>query len=183
MGEKKDPLAGVDWGRTFAEAVAIALKVMSEADADDVATAGVEKVIDGSAPWDPAGGKTLAGHVVAVGYNVLRNERRKVRRRMNGDFVAKVSIAIDEGLPLSPEEAAADREERARRYAKLLAASAGDPDALAVREAEREGILGSDAQMKKCGLDEAAWTNARKNIGRRLKDILAAEEKKEEAAS
>ena len=45
------------------------------------------------------------------------------------------------------------------------------------------GPCGADAQMKKCGLDEAAWTNARKNIGRRLKDILAAEEKKEEAAS
>jgi hypothetical protein len=171
--------AEIDWARVFTVAMAIALETRSPRSAEETVSAGIEAVFAGDAPWNPQGKLSLERHVIAVGFNVLRNQRRAAQRRQRADFVAELSASEQAREAPVPDEAFEEVERRERLYGKLWSACEDAPDALALLEAERQGILGREAQMKHCDMDERAWTLARNHIGRKLKPILE-EEKKEE---
>jgi hypothetical protein len=180
--EETNPLEGVDWSTVFAGALDILVMCMSAADAEDAASAGVELVYTGKAPWDPQGNLTLVRHVVAVGYNLRRNERKKERRRRRGSFVAELSADMENEKEASPEDAYADEEERAHRRRRLFAACADDGEATLVLQAEDNDVRGVEAQMTYCRLTKEAVGNARKRIARKLRAILH-EDEDDEAAS
>jgi hypothetical protein len=177
-----DPFAGVDWESLLAEVVRLGRSLLSPADAEDMATAGIERLLAGESPWDPNGRVTLARHVFRVGMNVRRAERRKLQRRRRPDFEAKQAIAMAENME-SPEEDYAEVEAKTRMYGMLLSACADDPEALRILDAEREGVIGVVPQMQHCKLDETAVRNGRDRIGRRLRAIVEQERKAEEDSS
>jgi hypothetical protein len=166
-----NPLEGVDWGDVYAKAVAIALTCVPRQDAEDVVMAGVTKVLDGSDPWDPAGKSTLASHVVAAGRRERESELRKTRRHEHHRAVE----AFAEGAE------AEERDEKARRYGRLVALCADDTDALAVLECLERGIDEPADQVTEAGLTLDAVRNARKRIKRRAETLVETDD--EEAAS
>jgi hypothetical protein len=177
-------LEGVDWGDVYAKAVAIALTCVPRQDAEDVVMAGVTKVLDGSDPWDPAGKSTLASHVVAVGRRERESELRKARRREHHGAVEAFAEDADADRPWTPEEhvsEAEERDEKARRYGRLVALCGGDPDALAVLECLEQGIDEPADQVTETGLTLDAVRNARKRIKRRAETLVETDD--EEAAS
>ena len=182
--DSRNPLDEVDWGSVYAQAVVVALRFVRSQDAEDVVMEGMKRVIDGSSAWDAEGKRTLVGHVVAVGLNEQRNERRKAQRRNEGDFVEAFAYESEADRPGTPEEQAVEGEERerkARRFGKLVALCAGDADALWVLECEQAGISGSAEQVRE-GLDIEGVRNARKRIKRRV-EMLADTDDEDEAAS
>jgi hypothetical protein len=182
--DSRNPLDGVDWGNVYAQAVVVVLRFVPSQDAEDVVMEGMKRVIEGSSPWNPDGGRSLVAHVVAVGLNERRNVRRKAQRRNEPEFVEAVAYESEAGRPGSPEEEAADGEERerkARLYGKLVALCAGDAGALAVLECEQAGICEPVEQVRE-GLDIEGVRNARKRIKRRI-EMLSDADDEEEAAS
>src|SRR5258708_4263027 len=97
-----DPLAGVDWGSVFVQAVAIARACTPERDVEDVAQEGLRMVVEGDAPWNPAGGKSLPQHVADVGVKARSHRRRTERRRKNPKMIGKLVEAFDVP-PATPE--------------------------------------------------------------------------------
>jgi hypothetical protein len=175
-----EPEMEIDWAGVFANAMAIAVTTWPELRARETVTEGIGAVALGDAPWDPRGKLSLERHVIAVGFNILRNQRRAATRRRRADFVAELSAAEQAREAAPPDVALEEIERKERLYRRLCDACEGAPDALAVLAAEREGILGGEAQMKHCHLTEQAWTIARKHIGRKLQAILEDEKRKEE---
>jgi hypothetical protein len=169
----------VDWGAVFAQALDVATQLWSARVSEEIVSSGIERVFAGDAPWDPSGKRTLAGHVVAVGFNTLRNQRRSAQRRRRADFVAGATQAYEERALPRPDEALEDKAERADRFAELWKRCEGFPDARAILEAEKLGVRGQKEQTAHCKLTEHAWTIARKHIGRVLKAIGEDEEREE----
>jgi hypothetical protein len=178
-----DPSGTIDWADVFVRALAVAATMLSPTRAEETVSAGIEHILGGNAPWDPDGKQSIERHVIGVGYNLLRNQRRADRRRRREDFVAKLSTSLEEGAPLSPEDALEDRKQREALYDSLWKACAESPDAQALLLAERDGVQGCKDQTRHCNMSERAWTNARTFIGRRLPSILAAEAGDEEGAA
>jgi len=77
-----DPL-NVDWGRVYAQAVAIAITI-SHRNAEDVVQEGMKLLFAGEAPWDSAGETSLPEHLVAEGRKALENKERTERTRAGG---------------------------------------------------------------------------------------------------
>jgi|SRR5580658_7583333 hypothetical protein len=186
MGSRdlRNALEGVDWGHVYAEAVAVALTCARRQDAEDMVLEGMRRVIEGKSPWDPAGKRTLVMHIVSVGNGEQRNERRKALRRAKPEFVEAFAQAAGD-RPWTPEDEVSEREgheHAARMFGRLIALSAGDPDALAVLECARSGIDEAAEQARHCGLDIDAIRNARKRVKRRA-EVLFETEDDDEAAS
>jgi DNA-directed RNA polymerase specialized sigma24 family protein len=171
------PLSDEDWGRVFVEAKLLARKVLPGHDADDVVTEGITRVLEGDAPWDPESGRTLAQHVVGVGYNARRNAERKARRRSSDAFVVRFAETYEESGAHTTEDAMAEAEEREHKkqlFERLVADCAGDAEALALLECEKMGIHQASEQAAHAGLDIGAVRNARKRIARRARALLPA---------
>ena len=165
-------VADVDWGAVFAEALDLATEVWSARVAEEIVSTGVERVFAGDAPWDPAGKNTLAKHVVAVGFNVRRNERRAAQRRRRSDFVAGAAQALEERGTARPDDAAEEKDERAFLFARLRQRCEGFPDALAILDAEKQGVMGQKAQIdslqdERARLDDCAKAHRADAQGRR----------------
>jgi DNA-directed RNA polymerase specialized sigma24 family protein len=170
----ENPYAGIDWEEVYAQALEVALEFLSKDNAEEVVAIGFERVLGGQAPWKKGEGETLPRHVVGVGFNRWRTERRNNKRRQDPEVVSKLKMDIDSDHP-TPEEEAAEREEKTRRYEALLEASRDDADALAILDAEAHDVRGRKAQQEHCKLTGDAWNNARNRIGARIKRILAEE--------
>src|SRR5258708_5952189 len=78
----------VDWGRVYAEALEIA-HGFSPRGAEDLVQEGMTLVLEGTAPYDEASGKTLAEHLVEVALTAARNRARVERRRQGPKARAK----------------------------------------------------------------------------------------------
>src|SRR5262249_48014624 len=128
-------VAAVDWNEIFVQAVRIALAIVrTESDAEDIVMNGVELVMSGKAPHDPAQGTSLPRHVVGVGSKVWRRAQAKVRRRQAPAFVAMMTEHDPPEANL--EDDYADRQHRAWLFRQLSAACADDPEEMLVLEAE-----------------------------------------------
>jgi hypothetical protein len=176
----------VDWGEVYAAALAIALECVPKQDAEDVVMDGVRKVIEGSAPYDRAGGKSLPEHVVAVGFNERRNRRRKIFRRMRRAFVNRFIQTFDEKLPATPEEelsAAEHLEEKARLFEALLEACRDDADEVALLECLQKGIEKPRDQQEETGFAIDRIHNARRRIKRRALALAEEDGERQEEAS
>jgi hypothetical protein len=163
------------WGRVLAEAVLLALDcTRTAADAEDLAMEGLQLVLEGKAPWDPAISKrgTLASHVVAVGYNVMRNKQRAWNRRTRPAFLAKLGQTMDDGYSSTPEQRLSDAQERAhneRLFAELLSeAEQDDPDVGQILLLEQQEVDEPAKQARRLGWDIERVRNARKRLKRRV---------------
>jgi hypothetical protein len=177
-------LPDVDWGRVFAEAVAIALK-FTRRDVEDLVEDAMTMLFAGETRWDPAGKETLAEHLAAVGLKARFNKLRTERRRRNPRVVGKmVQMFEDDRLP-TPEEAALESEERQhkmRLFEQLFADFADDDDARAILSLEQQGVHGQLEQATEGRMDIAVVRNAHKRIARRV-EALAGRDEEDEAAS
>jgi DNA-directed RNA polymerase specialized sigma24 family protein len=158
----------VDWGRVFAEAVAIALG-FTKNDAEDVVQQGMTLLFDGTAPFDAASGKTLAQHLVEVGRLEHAKKQRTERRRRHPRVVAKLVQWFDGAAPPTPEELSAEREGRARAFEELLAQTVDDPEVQALVRLEADGVSEPAAQAERLGWQMPVVRNARKRLARRVK--------------
>jgi DNA-directed RNA polymerase specialized sigma24 family protein len=168
-------LDDVDWGRLYAEAKTLARKILREHDADDVVTEGITRVLEGDAPWDPGSGRTLAQHVVGVGYNARRNAERKARRRTRDAFAVRLAETYEESGAHTTEDTIAEAEEREHKkqvFERLVGECAGDPEALALLECETMGIHQPGDQAAQAGLDIETVRNARRRIARRARGLF-----------
>jgi len=164
MGEF-DPTS-VDWGRAFAEAVAIAATKRPR-DAEDIAQQGLTQLLEGQAPFDPDAGATLAEHIVAAGLHDLKSRERTERKRRRPDRVAKLTHLMDVEPP-TPEELNEEHEEQARAFEELKAECADDPEVHALVLLEHEGIDEASEQAERLKWDIEVVRNARKRMSRRV---------------
>jgi hypothetical protein len=168
-------LEGVDWGAVYVRAISIARQSVRPGDVDDLVTEGVRRVLDGAAPWDESRKRTLADHVVAVGYNAMREEWRKRKQPRDERFIVRFSVTVEEESQRTPEDSAADAEERERRarlFARLLVLCAADAEASAVLECEQLGVHEPAEQVTRAGLSIDAVRNARKRIKRHVQELI-----------
>jgi hypothetical protein len=159
----------VDWGRTYAEALAIALE-MRTGNAEDVVSEGVTMVIEGTAPFDPSGEVTLAAHVVAVAVAKRRNQARVDRRRTRRGQNAKLVQYLDEA-PQTPEELIEERERGDRAFEGLLAACDGDEDVRELVLLSRRDVDEAADQADALGWDIGRVRNARKRMTRLIAQV------------
>ncbi len=176
-----DDAGAIDWRRIYKEALHGLLDDMPLQRAEEAVAAGVEAVYLGEEPWDPNGDRSLVEHVKAVGRERVRRERRTLLRRQRPDLAAKAAEVVGENPP-TPEQALEEKQRKTRLYQLLVAACIGDADALAVIEAEREGVRGLAAQMEHLKMKERRLMNARDRIGERMKKIVEDEDRKEAAS-
>jgi hypothetical protein len=163
-----DP-AAVEWGRVYAEALAVALEELevSEVEAEEILQQGVTLVIGGEKPFDPGGKATLAEHVVQVGKASRDNQRRVERRRRNPEKLAKLEHYTDVPPP-TPEELTDEREEGDDAFEKLLAAIQDDAELQALVALMRRDIDDAATQAAELGWKIGRVYNAR----RRLKEVI-----------
>ncbi|HEY1695695.1 MAG TPA: hypothetical protein VGG39_26185 [Polyangiaceae bacterium] len=163
-----DPNA-VDWGRTFAEALEIALDLKIR-NAEDVVSEGVTMVIDGTAPFDPSGDVTLAAHVVAVADGKRRNQARVDRRRKGRGQNAKLVQFLDEAPP-TPEELLEERAMGDRAFEALLAACEGDLEVRELVLLSRKDVDEAADQAETLGWKIERVRNARKRMTRLIAQV------------
>ena len=154
----------IDWGRTYAEALEIALE-MRVGDAEDVVSEGVTMVLDGTAPFDPSGKETLAAHVVAVAVAKRKDKARIDRLRRQRGQDAKLVHHLDEAPP-TPEELMDERRMGDRAFESLLAACAGDDDVRDLVLLSREDVDEAADQAVRLRWDIGRVRNARKRMAR-----------------
>ena len=161
-----------DWGRVFAEAVALA-STFTKRDAEDVVQEAMRLHFEGEAPYDPAQGATLAQHLVSVGMKARSNRARIERRRNRPKFVTTLRLLFGGGTPTPQEATLAAEEERRKEtlYEKLVADLAADPIAREVALLERQGVTEAAEQRTKIGCDIETVRNARKRVKRRAEAI------------
>lgn len=121
----------VDWGRTYVEAIEIARR-FSAREAEDLVQQGMTLVIDGKAPFDPDGGKTLAAHLVGVALAEMRNRARVERLRKRRGQTAKLEHWMDEAPP-TPEEPSHEMRLGELAFEAVVAACGDDARAREVR--------------------------------------------------
>ena len=155
----------VDWGQVYAEAIEVA-HAMRLGDAEEIVQQGMERVLDGRAPFDPAGELTLAAHLVSVAVTAWREERRTERRRVRRGQKATLIQHMDEEPP-PPEELTHERRLGERAFEALLEECAGDPDARElVTLAREEDVDDAQGQADALGWDIGRVRNARKRMDR-----------------
>jgi hypothetical protein len=162
----------VDWGRVYAEALAIALG-FSPRGAEDLVQLGMTLVLEGTAPFDPDGGMTLAEHLVDVALTAERNRARSERRRQNPKQTAKLQHWMDLEPP-TPEELNDERALGDAAYAATLAECADDPDVRALVDLAREDVDEAADQQAALGWDIERVRNARKRMNRMLGRVAEA---------
>lgn len=180
MGEF-DPRA-VDWGRAFAEAVAIASRQRPR-EAEDIVQQGMTALLEGGAPFDPDGEETLPEHLVTVGLREKRNRERTERRRRRPNVQAKMQQWFDDDRPPSPEELSEEMERRRRALDALRDACKDNPDAREIvrLEGEGENEPAKQAQVLKWPIERVR--NARKRVARRVQEVADAGDEDEEQES
>jgi DNA-directed RNA polymerase specialized sigma24 family protein len=160
----RDPTS-IDWGQVFAEALEIA-HAMRVGDAEDVVQEGMTRVLDGTAPFDPAGELTLAAHLVSVAVTARRNAQRIERLRVRRGTKAKLIQHLDEEPP-TPEELTHERRLGERAFEALLAECADDEDVRTlVNLARDEDVDVAQGQADALGWDIGRVRNARKRMDR-----------------
>jgi hypothetical protein len=162
----------VDWGRVFAEALEIA-QGFAARDAEDLVQQGMTLLLEGTAPFDPAGEVTLAAHVVRVGLDALRHRERSERRRRRPQTIAKLTHWLD-GEPPTPEELNHARHLGERAFEMVLAACDGDAEVRALVELARDEDVDEAADQA----DRLKWPiaqvrNARKRMARVMSHVAA----------
>ena len=156
----------VDWGRVYAEALAIAHD-FSPRNAEDLVQEGMELVLDGTAPYDPEGGKTIAEHLVEVALTASRNRARVERRRQTKKATAKLQHWLD-AEPPTPEELSHARARSDAAYAALLRECADDPDVRELVRLSHEDVDEPADQADRLKWDIERVRNARKRMTRML---------------
>ena len=177
-------LSTVDWARVFAEAVEIVLRYTTY-DVEDLVEDGMERLLAGEAPWDPSSEPSLAEHVVRVGLSVRRNRMRTERRRHNPKVVGTMTQMVEDARPPTPEEDAADAEERHRKrllLQELLEDLADDPEAHSIVLLEIDGVHGALEQAEHAAADMETVRRARRRVARRVQALIERAEQ-DEAAS
>ena len=160
----------VDWGQVFAEALEVAHS-MRVGDAEDVVQQGMTMVLDGSAPFDPAGELTLAAHLVSVAVTARRNEQRVERRRVKRGQKAKLVQHLDEAPP-TPEELTHERRLGERAFEALLEECDGDSDVRGlVMLARDEDVDDAQGQADALGWEIGRVRNARKRMDRAVERV------------
>jgi len=162
----------VDWGRVYAEALEIALG-FSPRGAQDLVQLGMTLVLEGTAPFDEASGKTLAEHLVEVALTAERNRARSERRRQNPKQTSKLQHWLDVEPP-TPEELNDERALGDAAHAALLAECADDPDVRALVDLARDDVDEAAEQQVELGWDIERVRNARKRMNRMLGHVADA---------
>jgi len=178
-----DPLAGVDWGEVSVQAAVIVAACTTPRDVEDVVQQGLLLVLEGDAPWDPAGGKTIGEHVAAIGIRAYRNARRNERRRKDPKMVAKLIVEFDVPPP-TPEEVLAEGYDEWRKQTctrRVIESLAGDEQATAVLELSAQGVGEVAEQARLSGYNLRAVERARSRISRRAEEVAQQFEEEEES--
>lgn len=167
-----DPLEDVDWVRVHARALLEARAYVPAQEVDDVVQEGMRRVLEGIAPWDPAGGRSLPAHLVVVGANARRVDVRKAQRRTSGTFEVEVATQLEDAAPPDPEQASAAADAKAKAFRELESTLEGDDDALAVVRCEEREVSQPAEQARLTGLGIDAVRNARKRVKRAVLAFL-----------
>lgn len=154
----------VDWGRTYVEALEIARR-FSAREAEDLVQQGMTLVIEGKAPFDPDGGKTLAAHLVEVALAEARNRARIARLRKRRGQDAKLEQWMDEAPP-TPEELSHEKRLEERTFEAVLAACAEDDDVRELAKLAREDCDEPAEQAERLGWRIERVRNARRRLAR-----------------
>jgi DNA-directed RNA polymerase specialized sigma24 family protein len=162
----------VDWGRVFAEALEIAQGVAAR-DAEDLVQQGMTLLLEGTAPFDPAGGVALPAHIVKVALEASRNRERSERRRRRPQTIAKLAHWLD-GEPPTPEELNHARRLGERAFEAVLAACGGDDEVRDLVLLARDEDLDEPAEQR----DRLNWPiekvrNARRRMARVYGNVAA----------
>jgi DNA-directed RNA polymerase specialized sigma24 family protein len=179
--EQAEPLADVDWGDVFAQAVALAIssEFVRKRYIDDLVTEGITRLYEGSATYDPEVDGELAMRVLVVGKQALRAAAKRQHRRASPGFEAGVQYEARLDAPPGPEESLGEAEldeERADLLRRLTADCAGDDDALAVVDCALRAIERPEDQARVTGLSYGNVRSAVKRVKRRLQRLLKGEE-------
>jgi DNA-directed RNA polymerase specialized sigma24 family protein len=178
-------LSNVDWERVFAEAVDIAL-AYTKRDVEDLVEDAMELLFAGEAAWDDSSKHTLPEHLVLVGLKARRNRMRTERRRRNPKVIGKMVQLFEEDRPPTPEDEAADAEERQRKKVlleELLEDLADDSEARGIVLLELEGVHGALEQVARGAGDIETVRRARKRVARHVRALVERAESDDEAAS
>jgi hypothetical protein len=175
----------IDWGGVYVQALSLARLSVRPQDVTDLVGEGMKRVMGGEAPWEEARNRTLPEHVVAVGYNAMREQWRKASQPRDAAVASKLRVAVEEDAKWTPEDSVAEAEHiqrKAHLFERLVEACAGDPEALAVLEHEQLGVHEPAEQARRAGLTIEAIRNARKRIKRRALELVDAEREPEGGA-
>jgi hypothetical protein len=173
---ERDP--NEDWGRVFAEAVAIA-RTVTQRDAEELVQQAMVLYFSGKAPFDRAGKETLAEHLALVGLKARGNRERIERRRRNPAVVAKIVKLVDTPPP-TPEDALSEADEERRKtrlFEQLLVELASDAEAREIALLVQQGVHDAHIQAERSGMKIEVVRNARKRIKRRFEAIVEQDEK------
>jgi DNA-directed RNA polymerase specialized sigma24 family protein len=171
----QDP-SNIDWGRVYAQAVAIAI-AFSRRNAEDVVQEGMKLFFAGEAPWDSAGETSLPEHLVAEGRKALENKERTERRRRHPRVMGKVVHAFDQPPP-TPEDDYGEAQASlrlARLVEKALEEFPEDSDAREILLLLKQGVHEALEQAEESGMDVAVVRNARKRVLRCLRALAERE--------
>ncbi|HEX8792931.1 MAG TPA: hypothetical protein VF765_18425 [Polyangiaceae bacterium] len=154
----------IDWGRTYVEALEIARR-FSVREAEDLVQQGMTLVIEGQAPFDPDGGKTLAAHLVEVALAESRDRARIARLRKRRGQEAKLEHWMDEPPP-TPEELNHEKRREERRFEAVLEACGDDDDVRELVKLAREDCDEPAEQAERLGWRIERVRNARRRLAR-----------------
>jgi hypothetical protein len=163
----RTPLEGIEWDSVRAHALYVAKRYARGVDLDEAVNEGLRRVLDGTAPWDPASGVELPKHVAKVGVAAARVASRSRQRRA----AAAVENAVADAMappPSTPEVIAARAERGARLFGMLVGHFVGDAQALAILACIGGAITEASDQARHTGLDIELVRNIRKRVNRRI---------------
>jgi hypothetical protein len=159
----------VDWGRVYVEALEIA-HGLSRRNAEDLVQQGMTLVLEGTAPFDPDAGKTIAEHLVEVALTEARNRERIVRLRLRRGTMARLQHWMD-AAPPTPEELNHTHKLGDAAYAALLTECEDDPDVRELVRLSREDVDEPADQAEQLKWDIERVRNARKRMNRMVSKV------------
>lgn len=163
--------ACVDWGRVYAEAVAALRPVVRLDLLNEVAQEGVARVFLGEAP-ERQEAESLPAHVVRSGLWAWRTAERAGRWRRSPGVSATIAKATCVPVPAA-EEVLSVREERARRFGRLVEAIGDDREVAELVRWVREGVASEAEQAAKLGTTVDAVRVVRKRLKRHIDAVNA----------
>jgi hypothetical protein len=156
-----------EWDSVLGDAMVVAKAHVRDEDLDEAVNEGARRVLDGTAPWDPASGVELSKHVAKVGVAALRTSARKHQR--HSAAVVETAVADSMAPPPSTPEAKVMRSDAGRRlYDRLVGHFAGDAEALAVVACIMGSIIEAADQAQHTGFGIERVRNIRKRVDRRI---------------
>jgi hypothetical protein len=159
----------IDWGRVYVEALEIACR-SSARQAEDLVQQGMTLVLEGTAPFDPDGGKTLAEHLVEAAVAEAAKRARIDRLRKQRGQEAKLQHWMDEKPP-TPEELTHTTRLEERAFEAMLAACGDDDDVRELAKLAREDFDEPAEQAERLGWPIERVRNARRRLARVHREV------------